>query len=213
MRTAKERLSHLLELAAKGAAERAALAGEVADLLHDWPSAYPAQMRAGFEALLEKIAREVGEPTRRALARRFEASGDAPLSLLNELFLAASATMQDDILRRNDAHAAGVPATIDGAMLLSAARKRGDFPAALARAARLSRAMAGEIMRDASGRALAVVAKGGGLERPLYSAICILVLPAPNIFAALTMFDRVPQNGAAHLLSAWRIRLDASLAA
>jgi hypothetical protein len=96
---------------------------------------------------------------------------------------------------------------------LSAARKRGDFPAALARAARLSRAMAGEIMRDASGRALAVVAKGGGLERPLHSAICILVLPAPNIFAALTMFDRVPQNGAAHLLSAWRIRLDASLAA
>jgi hypothetical protein len=135
MRTAKERLSHLLELAAKGTAERAALAGEVADLLHDWPSAYPAQMRAGFEALLEKIAREVDEPARRALARRFEQSGDAPLSLLNELFLASSAT------------------------------------------------------------------------------ICILVLPAPNIFAALTMFDRVPQNGAAHLLSAWRIRLDASLAA
>ncbi|HVE05533.1 MAG TPA: hypothetical protein VNB30_15880 [Rhizomicrobium sp.] len=213
MRTAKERLSHLLELAAKGTAERAALAGEVADLLHDWPSAYPAQMRAGFEALLEKIAREVDEPARRALARRFEQSGDAPLSLLNELFLASSATMQDDILRRNDAHAAGVLATIDGAMLVSAARKRGDFPAALARAARLSRAMAGEIMRDASGRALAVVAKGGGLERPLHSAICILMLPAPNIFAALTMFDRVPQNGAAHLLSAWRIRLDASLAA
>ena len=117
MRTAKERLSHLLELAAKGAAERAALAGEVANLLHDWPPAYPAPMRASFEALLEKIAREVDEAGRRDLAKRFEASGDAPLSLLNELFLSSSDAMRDEILRRNDAHASGAAARIEGATL------------------------------------------------------------------------------------------------
>ena len=59
MPTPKERLSHLLELAAQGAGERAALAGEVADLLLDWPETYPAGMRATFEALLEKIVREI----------------------------------------------------------------------------------------------------------------------------------------------------------
>src|SRR6476646_9064173 len=164
MRTAKERLSHLLELAAKGAAERAALAGEVANLLHDWPPAYPAAMRASFEALLEKIAREVDEAGRRDLARRFEASGDAPLSLLNELFLSSSDAMKDEVLRRNDAHASGATASIDGAMLLAAARKRGDFSAALARAAAIPRSVAAMIAADASGRALSVVVKGAGLE-------------------------------------------------
>jgi Uncharacterised protein conserved in bacteria (DUF2336) len=211
MRTAKERLSHLLELAAKGAAERAALAGGVADLLHDWPPAYPAAMRASFEALLEKIAHEVDESGRRELARRFEANGDAPLSLLNELFLSSSDAMRDEILRRNDAHACGAAASIDGAILLAAARKRGDFPAALARVAAIPHSVAAQIMADRSGRALAVVVKGAGLERPFYSGICVLVLSAP--FAALSVYDCVPQNGAAHLLSFWRAKLDNSLAA
>lgn len=210
MRTAKERLSHLLELAAKGSAERAALAGEVADLLHDWPSAYPAAMRTSFEALLEKIAREVDESGRRELARRFEASGDAPLSLLNELFLSSSQAMKDEILRRNDAHASGANASIDGAMLLAAARKRGNFPAVLARAAVIPRSVAALIMADASGRALSVVVKGAGLERPFYSAICVLTMTAP--FAALPTYDRVPQNGAANLFAFWRSKLDNSLA-
>jgi hypothetical protein len=212
MRTAKERLSHLLELAAKGAAERAALAGEVADLLHDWPPAYPAVMRASFEALLEKIAREVDETGRRDLARRFEASGDAPLSLLNELFLSSSDAMRDEILRRNDAHASDAAASIDGATLLAAARKQGDLAVALARAAAIPRSVAAKIMADASGRALAVVVKGAGLERPFYSAICVLVIPAPQLFAALAAYDRVPPNGATHLLAFWRSKLDNSLA-
>jgi hypothetical protein len=211
MRTAKERLSHLLELAAKGAAERAALAGEVADLLHDWPPAYPAAMRASFEALLEKIAREVDEGARRNLARRFEASGDAPLSLLNELFLSSSDTMKEEIIRRNDAHAGSAVAGIDGAMLLVAARQRADFPAALARAAAIPRAIAGQITGDASGLALAVLAKGAGLERPLYSGICVLLKPPRDVFAALSLFERVPPNGAANLLAFWRSKLDSAL--
>jgi hypothetical protein len=209
MRTAKERLSHLLELAAKGAAERAALAGEVANLLHDWPPAYPAAMRASFEALLEKIAREVDEAGRRDLARRFEASGDAPLSLLNELFLSSSDAMRDEILRRNDAHARSAVARVDGAMLLAAARKRGDFPSVLAHAAAVPRSISAKITADVSGRSLAVVVKGAGLERPIYSGICILTMAAP--FAALSVYDYVPQNGAANLLTFWRAKLDTSL--
>ena len=59
MPTPKERLSHLLELASQGPEQRAALAGEVADMLLDWPMQYPLAMRATFEALLEKIAREM----------------------------------------------------------------------------------------------------------------------------------------------------------
>jgi len=212
MRTAKERLSHLLELAAKGAGERAALAGEVADLLHDWPATYPAAMRASFEALLEKIAREADENARRELARRFEASGDAPLSLLNELFLSSSDAMKNEILRRNDAHLSGRHAGIDGSMLLSAARKGTDFCAAFARAAGIPCGLAAKIMDDQSGLALAAVAKGAGLERPLYSGICVLVKPAPDIFAALSLFERVPQNGAANLLGFWRAKLNTSLA-
>ncbi|HEY2886559.1 MAG TPA: hypothetical protein VGJ08_15205 [Rhizomicrobium sp.] len=209
MRTAKERLSHLLELAAKGAAERAALAGEVANLLHDWPPAYPAAMRASFEALLEKIAREVDEAGRRDLARRFEASGDAPLSLLNELFLSSSDAMRDEILRRNDAHARSAVARVDGAMLLAAARKRGDFPSVLAHAAAVPRSISAKITADVSGRSLAVVVKGAGLERPIYSGICILTMAAP--FAALSVYDYVPPNGAANLLTFWRAKLDTSL--
>jgi hypothetical protein len=211
MRTAKERLSHLLVLAAKGTAERAALAGEVANLLHDWPPAYPAAMRASFEALLEKIAREVDEAGRRDLARRFEASADAPLSLLNELFLSSSDSLKDEILRRNDAHASLAAASIDGAMLLAVARKRGDFPAALARAAAMPCSVAARIAADASGRALAVLVKGAGLERPFYSGLCVLTVSPPDLFAALCIYDRVPRNGAANLLTFWRAKLDTSL--
>ena len=208
MRTAKERLSHLLELAAKGATQRAALASEVADLLHDWPSAYPAAMRASFEALLEKIAREVDERARRELARRFEASGDAPLSLLNELFLASSQTMKDETLRRNDAHASGANTAIDGAMLLAQVREGGDFVTALAHAAAIPCATAAEIVGDRTGLALATIAKGAGLERALYSAICVLTKAVP--FEALSLYDRVPRNGAANLVAFWRAKLAVS---
>jgi hypothetical protein len=208
--TPKERLSHLLELAAKGAAERAALAGEVAELLLDWPAQYPRAMRANFEALLEKIAREVDHGARRQLAQRFSDVGDASLSLLNELFLAAPDAMKDDIVRRNDAHAIGTVARIDGETLLAAARSRGGFPPALARAAAIPEAVACEIQQDRSCRALAVVARGGGLQRPHFSAIAVLTVVSPYDIEALSLF--VPENGAANLLSFWRAKLDATYA-
>src|SRR5476649_2496470 len=101
MPSPKERLCHLLELAAQGAGERAHLAGEVADLLLDWPAQYPAPMRATFEALLEKIVREMDAASAAALALRFEGREDFPLSLLNEFFLHASPAMRDALLARN----------------------------------------------------------------------------------------------------------------
>jgi hypothetical protein len=206
MRTPKERLSHLLELAAKGQEQRATLAGEVAELLHDWPATYPLAMRTSFEALLEKIAREVDAAGRRELARRFEGRSDASLVLLNELFFAASAAMKDQILARNDAHAVSGVATIDGAALLAAARSHSDFSAALASTAAIPRLIAADIMADTSCRSLAVVMKGAGLQRPIYSGICVLALPSPDIFAALSVYDRVPTNGAAGLLAFWRAK-------
>ena len=212
MPTPKERLSHLLELAAKGKEQRAALADEVAGLLLGWPQQYSPAMRASFEALLEKIAREVDVAGRRKLAERFVRAGDASLSLLNELFLAAPETMKRDILRRNDAHAIGSVTGIDGSALLVAARARRNFAADLAHLAAIPRCIAEEILDDHSCLALAVVAKGGGLPRPFFSAIAILTIASPDDVASLSQFESVPTNGAANLLAFWRAKLDASLA-
>ena len=88
MPTPKERLSHLLELAAQGASERAHLADEVADLLLDWPVQYPEAMRATFVALLEKIVREMAGPNRAVLAARFRDRDDFPLSAIHAPSLA-----------------------------------------------------------------------------------------------------------------------------
>ncbi|HEY4941587.1 MAG TPA: hypothetical protein VII56_09165 [Rhizomicrobium sp.] len=207
MPSPKERLCHLLELAAQGPEQRAALAGEVADLLLDWPAQYPDAMRATFGALLEKIVREVDAPA--ALAARFEGREDFPLSLLNEFFLAAGPAMQDAILTRNDAEGAIPNLVLDGDALLSAARTAKDFAPALARIAAVPEAMAQSIARDA--RALATLCKGAGINRATFSAMAILTGPVRSVhenFAMLTVFDRVPENGAAHLLAFWRARCD-----
>jgi hypothetical protein len=209
MATPKERLSHLLELAAQGPQQRAALAGEVADLLLDWPAQYPGAMRVTFEALLEKIAREMDISARSALAVRFEESSDAPLTLLNEFFLGAPPAMKDAILARNDAGTGAVFAQIDEQALLATARARGDFAAAMARHAGIPEATAAEIMYDNSGRALASLCKGAGFSRATFSALALLIGPARGAhenFTLLSVYDRVPANGAARLLAVWRGR-------
>ena len=211
MATAKERLSHLLELAAQGAEQRAALAGEVADLLLDWPAQYPQAMRATFGALLEKIVREVDPSARAGLAARFEGAKDFPLSLFNEFFLAASPAMQDATLARNEALGAHEPAHLDTDALLSAARTQRDFAGALARIAGIAEGTAQAIAADAS--ALAALCKGAGINRATFSAMAILTGPARSVhenFAMLTVFDRVPANGAAQLLAYWRSRGDSA---
>ncbi|MEJ0043150.1 MAG: hypothetical protein WDM81_13480 [Rhizomicrobium sp.] len=205
MTTPKERLSHLLELAASGAGERTALAGEVADLLLDWPAQYSAAMRGTFAALLEKIVREIDAPSRAALAARFEGRADFPPALLNEFFFCASPAMKDAILACNDA-AEPLPAPpVDSDGLLKAARTTGDFMPALAEAAQVPAALALACLRDP--QALAVLVKGAGVNRATFSAIAILTGPARSVrenFAMLELFDRVPQNGARQLVAFWR---------
>ena len=61
MTDAKSALAHFLELADRGPALRAALAGELADLLAAWPADYPPNMRAVCEKLLEKARCEIRE--------------------------------------------------------------------------------------------------------------------------------------------------------
>jgi hypothetical protein len=205
MPTPKERLSHLLELAARGPGERAALADEVAGLLLDWPAQYPPAMRATFETLLEKIVCEVDAVERTALAARFEGRDDFPLSLLNEFFLCAPPRMKDAILARNEAEGACETTVIDAEALLGAARTARDFMPALARLAGIRESLAAEIARD--GGALAVLCKGAGVNRATFSAVAILAGPPRAVqenFAMLAAYDRVPANGAARLVVFWR---------
>ena len=209
MPTPKERLSHLLELASQGAEQRAALGGEVADLLLDWPAQYSPAMRATFEALLEKIAREMEPCARGALAVRFEGRNDAPLELLNELFLAAPAQMKDAILTRNDAQGAVQFAAIDHETLLATARARGDMSATLTRLASIPETIAQDVMSDRSGISLAALAKGTQLSRATFSAVVILSGPVRAVdenFALLSVFDEVPPNGAARLVAFWQAK-------
>ena len=207
MPTPKERLNRLLELAAQGASERAALAGEVADLLLDWPAPYPMSMRATFEALLEKIVREMDLAGRAMLAPRFEDRDDFPLSLLNEFFLGAGDPMRAAILARNDAMGAADALPIDSDALLHAARTAEDFSGALARLAGLSEPLAAAIAGD--GGALAVLCKGASIHRAAFSAIAILAGPPRSVhanFAMLAAYDDVPADGAAQLLAFWQAR-------
>jgi hypothetical protein len=211
MLTPKERLCHLLELAAQGPEQRAALAGEVAGMLLDWPTQYPLAMRATFEALLEKIAREMDLPSRVELAARFESRSDARLALLNELFLAASAEMKDATLARNDALAVVAAIEVDGNAVLCAARTQEDFSLHLARLIGVPRAIAAQIVGDKSGRALAVVCRAANISRATFSAIAVLSGPpctAHESLSVLSVYDKVPANGSVHLLAFWRARGD-----
>lgn len=209
MPSPKERLCHLLELAAQGPSERAALAGEVADLLLDWPAQYPAAMRGTFEALLEKIVREVDTAGCAALAARFEGRADFPLSLLNAFFASASPAMKQAILSRNDEGEAADVAPVDSQAVLGAARGQRDFVPVLAHLTGIPPDLAAIIAADAY--ALATLCKGAGISRPTFSAMAILTGPARSVaenFAMLALFDAVPQNGARHLVAYWRGRND-----
>jgi hypothetical protein len=207
MPTPKERLSHLLELAASGAGEHGALAGEVADLLLDWPSQYPAPMRATFEALLEKIVREMAPETRAPLAARFEGRDEFPLALLNEFFLFASPAMRETILARNEAAGPAAPCDTDCAALLAALRARRELAPELAELTGVPAWVADAAATDV--QALCVLARGAGINRATFSAIAILAGPARAVhenFQMLTAFDHVPENGARQLVQFWRAR-------
>src|SRR5256885_1906494 len=89
--SARERLSRLVDLASEaGVPARRELTDQLADLLLDWPSSYPAAMREPFEALLEKALRDVEPAARRLLAERFVEHSEMPLTVLNLLVLDAA---------------------------------------------------------------------------------------------------------------------------
>ena len=205
----RERLNHLLDLAAQGPAGHAALLNELADLLMDWPSDYARAMRAPFEALLEKTAREVDAPARAALAARFEGHEELPVSLLNEFFLDAPQELRARILALNDVMEVddAEPVAVDTSQLVEAARRlNGTFGPAFARLLSLPESTAAEILGDASGQSLAVVCKGCGLDRATFSAIALLAARDGNAAARLAAFDQVPQTAAERLTGFWRTR-------
>ncbi|HTT96628.1 MAG TPA: DUF2336 domain-containing protein [Rhizomicrobium sp.] len=205
----RERLNHLLDLAAQGPAGRAALLGELADLLLDWPADYALAMRAPFEALMEKTAREVDAQTRMDVARRLEGHAELPVAVLNEFFLEAPHGLRARILALNDVMDAEANDTVavDAAQLLEAARTmNGTFCSAFAKLLALPETTSREILGDASGECLAVACKGAGLDRAAFSAITVLVRRDGDVDARLCAFDNVPQNAAERLTGFWRAR-------
>lgn len=214
MSNAKERLTHLVDLAGRNTPEdRRTLVRELSDLLLDWPEDYPLSTRAPFDLLLEKAVADVDAVTRAALAERFAALPDAPVGLLNALFFDASDAVKAAILRRNalanDANDAGEPsAEIDEAALIAAARKRcsetlaGEF----ARVLGVDGALARRILDETSGEALAAACKGMRLNRATYSTLALLFAPhgEDSTEQRLGVYDAVPQEGAENLIRFWR---------
>jgi hypothetical protein len=180
---APQKLSHLLQLADQGPALRSALAEEVAELLVNWPTDYPAAMRGVCEALLAKAARDVDGATRTRL--RVRLYSDPELSAR--------------VLPRESA----------GQILVGAARK-GDNDGVvktLADALGVDEAMARQILDDESGAALAVACKGSGLDRAAFSALALMAHPGrdrPHAYAVLDAFDNVPTSEATRVLRGWR---------
>jgi hypothetical protein len=209
MPTAKERLTHLLALAGEGS-QRAALAGELADLLLDWPGDFPEAMRAPVAALLEKTAREADDGTRTMLAARLGGHGELPLDLVNEFYLSAPARVRREILTRNElvGEEPGDTAAPDAALLVVAARdaRAHDFTERFASAFGIEQGIVHAILSDVSGEALAVLCKGAHLDRAAFSALALLQGTADDdTNKRLSAFDTVPQHAAERLTCYWQI--------
>jgi hypothetical protein len=178
--SAPQRLFHLLEMADKGPAMRAALAEEVAEMLTDWPADCPAQMRGPCEALLAQAARDVDADTRARLRVRLFADPE----------LAARVLPRES--RR-------------GLMELLRGGKGADL--ALAETVGIPPEKAAEILAEDSGHALAVACKGAGVGRAAFSALAMLADTSQDTakaYARLDMFDAVPTPEAVRQLRAWR---------
>lgn len=213
MPTAKERLTHLLALAGEGPAQRAALAGELADLLLDWPYDCPEAMHAPVLTLFEMTVREADDETRAKLAARLGGHGELPLHLVNEFFLCAPARVRREILTRNalseedDTSPDETAAAPDAAALLEAARCASPIEFTEKASAKLGIAprTLGAILADGSAEALAVLCKGVHLDRTSFSALALLKAnDAGDPVMRLMAYDTVPQRAADRLTAHWR---------
>jgi hypothetical protein len=179
---ATTRLAHLLELADKGPALRAALAEELATLLIDWPGDCPVDMRGACEALLARAAREVDGDVRARLRQRFHAHPDLATRLLPA----------DENIGRG---------------LIETVRGGGDLVSPLAQALNLSHGRAEEILSDPSGQALAIACKALQLGRAAYSTLALLLGgndEAVQYYARLDAYDAIGIPDAAQQLQEWR---------
>ena len=177
---ATARLAHLLELAEKGPALRAALAEEVAELLIDWPGDCPKEMRGPCEALLARAAREVDSKIRARLWVR----------------LHADPALAARVLPRNE--------TVSNE-LIAAARKDGDIRAPLAQALNLPASRVEEILADPG--ALALICKGLRLSRVTYSTLAVLAGGKNQAdYSRLDRYDTVETSEAVRQLQEWRIQ-------
>jgi len=178
---ASQKLSHLLQLADQGPALRAALAEEVAELLTDWPAAYPDSMKGVCEALLAKAARDVDTSTRARL--RVQLYCDPELS------------------------ARVLPCQSTSQIVIQAARGGEDVAVLLATSLEVDVAIARQILNDETGAALAVACKGAHIDRAAFSALALLSHPSQECrqaFAMLDAFDDVPSGEATRVLRGWR---------
>jgi DNA-binding XRE family transcriptional regulator len=215
MTDAKQRLTHLIELATADAPEnRRMLAVELCDLLLDWPAHYPAAMREPFEALLEKTVRVIDAQTRQMLAQKLGAHGETPIALLNEFYFDTPQDSRDAIVLRNalvDSQDDAAATDTDESALIAAARGKpqDQFTDAFAQLLGIERKTADSILHDQSGRALAVACKGAHLGRATFSALAIITKSgtAPDTSRErLSSFDSIPVTGAERLLTYWRSR-------
>jgi uncharacterized protein (DUF2336 family) len=214
---ARERLNRLVELAGQsGVAARGALATELADLLLDWPQAYPIAMREPFEALLEKAVRDVEPAARSELAARLVESPDTPLTILNLLMFDAVPEIKTAILRCNARAGATRPGTIrigvEELSLLAAMRAAAppEFGQVLATRCRIHPAAAAQMVADESGYLLAVLCRAAGTTRATFSALAVLTRPNANAetqYRRLAMYDAVPDEGPDVLLDFWRAQV------
>lgn len=204
MSTARERVYRILTLADQGPAQRAALAGEAADFILDWPSDVPKVMRDPLIALLEMTVRESDWETRARLAARMGGHPELPLDLINEFYLAAPARVRREILLRNEiAQNPPEPQPLpDCAALVAAARANVPaFAATLAAAFGIAGETALAILNDPSGEPFAVLCKGAHADRVTFSTIMVLHGAGAG---ALPVFDTVPQLAAERLVAHWR---------
>jgi len=138
-------------------------------------------MRKPCEALLARAAREVDEDVRARLRSRLHT--DPALSAR--------------LLPRE----AGRPAAM---------ARPGESPApCVAQALGISERLADDILRDQSGRTLAVAAKALGLNRAAFSALALLALPAADLtlcYARLDAFDAVSMAEASCEWRCWSVR-------
>jgi len=178
---ANPRLAHLLDLADKGPALRAALVEELAELLTLWPKDCPQDMRAPCEALLARAARDADEAVRANLR----------MQLCEDPLLAARILPGDNL----------------GRTLIEMARAGLDIRARFAEALDLSARRIDEIL--ASEHGLAIICKGLGVGRAAFSALAMLSEGKSGVaqcYARLDGYDAVPAADAARKLKSWHKR-------